>query len=81
VKVAGTCSRKVEFQATLDRFAAEYAEDQKHRAAAVGGRLNGTVRGTRRVGTAEHRMSWLAIQEAMLPTLLCLGVILIGLIA
>jgi hypothetical protein len=58
LKVAGTRSRKAEFQAAL-----------------------GLVRGTRRVGTAEYRMSWLAIQETMLPTLLCLGVILIGLIA
>jgi hypothetical protein len=81
VKVAGTCSREAEFQAALDRFMADYAGCQKHRAAAVGGRLDGPVRGTRRDGAAGYRMGWLAIQETMLPTLLCLGGILIGLIA
>lgn len=45
------------------------------------GSLAGRVRGTGRDGSAEHGMLWLAIQEALLPTLLCLGCILIGLIA
>jgi hypothetical protein len=81
VKVAGAHSRQAEFQAALDCFMADYADDQKHRAAAVGGRLDGRVRGTLLDGTAEYRVSWLAIQEVMLPTLPCLGGILIGLIA
>jgi hypothetical protein len=80
VKVAGTCSREAEFQAAPDRFTADYAGYQKHRAAAVDGRL-GPVRGTRRDGTAGYTMWWLAIQETTLPTLLCLGGIPIGLIA
>jgi hypothetical protein len=84
VKVAGTCSREAEFQAAPDRFTADYAGYyagyQKHRAAAVDGRL-GPVRGTRRDGAAGYTMWWLAIQETTLPTLLCLGGILIGLIA
>jgi hypothetical protein len=77
VKVSGTCPP----EAALDCFTADYADYQKHRAAAVGGRLDCPVRGTGHDGTAEYRLSWLAIQEAMLPTLLCLGGILIGLIA
>ena len=81
VKVAGTCSREAEFQAALARFMADYADGQKHRAAALAGRLDGPVRGTRRNGTAGYGMGWSAIQETMLPTLLCLGAILIGLVA
>jgi hypothetical protein len=55
--------------------------ERNPRGAAVSKRLDGPVSATRRDGTAEHRMSWLAIQEMMLPTLLCLVCILIGLIA
>jgi hypothetical protein len=81
VKVAGTCSREVEFPAALDRFMADYADGRKHRAVALAGRLGGPVRGTRRNSTAGYGMGWSAIQETMLPTLLCLGAILIGLVA
>jgi hypothetical protein len=81
LEIAGICSRKGEFQAALDGFIADYADCQKHLAAAVGGRLDSPARGTRGEGTVKCRMSWMAIQEVMLPTLLCLGGILIGLIS
>jgi hypothetical protein len=87
--------REEEFRSALDSYIAGYATDQLERSAittgSLGGaarnrnftifRLDGLLRSTRRDAAAGHRIVWLAIQETILPALLCLVSILIGLIA